>query len=290
MKESDFQALYDEYHDAPDGLIRKKALERLHQCVYQYAIRRFQAEPDIASDFYLKMYERIEQFLHKYDPSRNISFMVYFSAILKSNYLKFVLQEREKEDIYHDYFDWDSELYTRSFLDKENSDKKADTTRAKVLEAMSFLETDDQITLRLHFAFYLLLHHIRTLLKRHQSFYFFVLYREYVSKVKEFLLNESKKRDELLVKMQCLNYKISSDSFGDPTLRKMNKAREELNKLKSPIPLRMVSALIKKSISQVHRQIRKVKKVFKHIFMERLEKNSSLQGIGGSGGKDKIEY
>ena len=262
MKESDFQALYEEYHNASDGLIRKKKLEKLHQCVYQYAIRRFQAEPDMASDFYLKMYDRIESFLHEYDPDRNISFLAYFSTILKSNYLKFFLREKGKENFYYNYFDWNSELYTRSFFSERNDREKTDpnSIKDKVLEAMSFLETEDQITLRLHFAFYLLLNHIRILLKRHQSFYFFVLYREYINEVKKFLLDESEKRDKLLAKMQHLNYKLSSNSFTEYTLQKMNQAMAELNKIKSPIPLRMVSSLVKKSISQVHRKLKKPKK------------------------------
>ena len=99
MKESFFQALYEKYHNTPHGPDRKKSLEELHQCVYQYAVKRFQAEPDMASDFYLKMYDRIESFFHEYDPKRNISFLVYISTILKGK-LSEIFHEKKRKRKY----------------------------------------------------------------------------------------------------------------------------------------------------------------------------------------------
>ena len=277
MKESFFQVLYEKYHNASREPDRKKALEELHQCVYQYAVKRFQAEPDLASDFYLKMYDRIESFFHEYDPARNISFLVYISTILRANYMKFFAKKREKESIYYDHLDWDLELYTRTSNEEDSREEMNESlTRNRVLEAMSFMEIDDEIILRLHFAFYLLLKQIRFLLKRHQTFYFFVLYREYANYVKKFLSHESERRNKLLEKIQYLDRKISSNSLGKSTWQKMSQAREKLYELKSPIPLRMISSLVKKSISQVHRQIRRSKDAFKRVFLERFGQSSSL--------------
>ena len=76
-----------------------------------------------------------------------------------------------------------------------------------------------------------------------------------------------------------MNHKINSNTFGKHALRKMELARTELYKAKSPIPLRMVASLIKKSISQAHRQIKKAKNSFKYIFLERVEKGSPLKNI-----------
>ena len=180
------------------------------------------------------------------------------------------MKKREKESIYYDYPNWDSELYTGSASEEDSREKMNENlTKNKVLEAMSFLEMDDEIILRLHFAFYLLLKQIRFLLKRHQTFYFFVLYREYTNYVKNFSSHESEKRNKLLEKIQGLDRKISSNSLGKTTWKKMNQARDKLYELKSPIPLRMISSLVKKSISQVHRQIRKGKEAFKRVFSER---------------------
>ena len=208
------------------------------------------------------------------------------ATILRANYLKFFAKMREKESIYHDHLNWDSELYTNTPNEEDSREEMNENlTRDKVLEAMSFMEIDDEITLRLHFAFYLLLKQIRFLLKRHQSFYFFVLYREYTNYIEKFLSQESEKRNKLLETIQYLDRKVSSNSLGKTTWQKMNRAREKLYEIKSPIPLRMIASLVKKSVSQVHRQIGKSKEAFKRIFSERFGQSKSLTEGSYAAGK-----
>ena len=57
--------------------------------------------------------------------------------------------------MYHDYFDWQSELYTMPLEDEKDIPGKDsfDLIKDKISEAISFLEMEDQITLRLYFAF-----------------------------------------------------------------------------------------------------------------------------------------
>ena len=159
MKESYLQALYDCYHqESQDSGKRKEVMSKLHRYVYEYATRRFGAESDMSSAFYMKMYDRIQTLLDKYDPKYKISFFIYFSVILKRNYVKFFSEVSKKEKIYSDFYDWESQISGESNQSQNTSqeqEKKEDQNEARKLieEAMSFLNMNQHIALRLNFWF-----------------------------------------------------------------------------------------------------------------------------------------
>ena len=283
MQESDFQALYLRYFDAPpDSQIRSGIVKELHHYVYQYAIRRFGADYDMASNFYMKMYDRIENFFHEYDPRYKISFTVYLAVTLKRNYLKFLSSTKQKEDIYSNDLSWNSEIswdppdHTQTA--KEEAENKLDT-QAIVLEAICSLALNQQIVLRLYFGFYLLLSHLRELLRRHQGLSFFPLYRKYVHQVKTQRTEEIFQRKVALEKMQRSLYRAQKETDGPKSRKRRESLIEGFYKVKPLASLSLISQLVKKSTSQVHRLINSAKKELKDIFCSKYREIPRALGI-----------
>ena len=65
--ETEFQELYNSYNQA-DKLKREKSLHKIHEYIYYYASKRFQADEDTASDFYLYIHERLFHIINEYQP------------------------------------------------------------------------------------------------------------------------------------------------------------------------------------------------------------------------------
>ena len=291
MKESDLQVLYNSYQKAPKGSQeREKALSEFHYYIYQYAGRRFGADSDMASAFYMKMYQRIEDILEKYDPTYKISFFIYFSVILKKNYLKFFSQISKNEEMYHDFCDWETEISEyydpHSKENKEYSNTKDESeVRNAIVQAISFLDINQDMSLRLNFGFYLLLKHLRELMIRHQGLYFFPLYREYVQKVKYWEMETSQGKTKVLERAQILYQKITYTLKGEtkPLNKKKadqhNKLIEKFYEFKPSVPLKIIAQLIKRSISQVHFYIKSGKTELKKVFFEKYPEIMENLGI-----------
>ena len=280
MRESDLQALYNSYHQAAQDIqAKEKALSELHYCVYQYAAKRFGANHDTTSAFYMKMYHRIEDILNKYDPKYKISFFIYFSVILKKNYLKFFSQITKREEMYHDFYDWETEIQgsyeaTIDSLGEEENQKNDETKdqsglKNLIIQAISFLDINQDISLRLNFGFYLLLKHLRELMVRHQGLYFFPFYREYIQKVREWEMKTSQDKTQILEKTQVLYQKLQTQHLNEKRTEQRNRLIDEFYKIKSPASLKMIARLIKRSISQVHSYIQLGKIELKKIFFEK---------------------
>ena len=282
MKETDFQELYSNYHNSPpESGAREKILQNLHHYVYQYAIRRFRANDDMASDFYMKMYDRIENFFHDYDSKYGISFTIYLAVILKRNYLKFFLSTTQKENIYQDFvhqnpeIPWDPPSHDN---DLEATEEKSNIEKL-VLEAIGFLELNKQMTLRLYFGFYLLLSHLRELLNIHGNLNFFPLYRKYVQQVQNWSVEEVMGRKNILEKVEKEYFKYRQGTNNVKSDERRDHLIENFYKIKTPVSLNFISQLIKKSTSQVHRLIQSAKQELKSIFHERYQEILKTLGI-----------
>ncbi len=283
MKETDFQALYSDYHGTlPESKEREEILQGLHHYVYQYAIKRFRANDDMASDFYMKMYDRIEKFFHDYDSKRGISFAIYLAVILKRNYLKFFLSTTQKENRYQDFVHQNPEIPWDPPATDNNGEEEIEeraSIEKLVLEAIGFLELNKQMTLRLYFGFYLLLSHLRKLLNVHGNLKFFPLYRKYVQKMKAWSVNEVMARKEILEKAEKEYFRYQQDTNNMKSDKRRDHLIEDFYKIKTPVSLNFISQLMKKSTSQIHRLIKSAKQELKKIFHERYQEILKTLGI-----------
>ncbi len=281
MKESNFQALYKNYHNSSENSQSKtEALHELHHYVYQYAMRRFGADGDTASNFYMKIYDRIESFLKDYDPEYGISFAIYLAVMLKRHYFKFFTLMTKKESIYDDFVHNNSEIsWDPPSQDNTEEAKDKSDIEKLVLEAIGLLELKKQLILRLYFGFYLSLSHLRELLRIHEGLHFFPLYKKYIQQIEVWGVEETMKRKAILEKAGKEYYKSQKDMDHSPPKNRHSRLIDNFYKIKTPLSLNSISQLVKKSTSQVHRLIYSAKEELKQIFYTKYREILKALGI-----------
>ena len=163
MTETELQELYIQFKQNPvNSNIRKKCKEKLHYIVYSYPAKRFRADFDTASDFYLYFYPKIDEILIKYDPERKVSLQAYLSVQLRLNYYKFIGKRNADGDrkMNQTLYGWDEEIGLQISDDRENEHKTQAGPWKKfndlIAKAFHLLSQDEEIRVRLYHGFTLL--------------------------------------------------------------------------------------------------------------------------------------
>ena len=248
---------------------RDKCIEEIHYYVYRYALKRFKANPDLASDFYTNIYNKIQSFFEEYNPNLNIDFSIFLAVKLKNYYLKFITMTMSKEkDIYfEEYQDWNTLAHT---VTHEKSNFKIHSLLEKELHnTFNQLDIEVQICIRLRYGFFLNLKHFRYLIDRWQGFAFLNLYKKYTTKLDTWNVNEKEKKEKILLEILSMDNSINLSHKKE--LIKNNKIIK-LNTVKEPTGLKEIGLIIKKNSSYVYRQIKHGQKVIKIILSDEMNK------------------
>lgn len=264
MNETEYQELFRLWqHSEEASAEREKAVNTLHSLIYRYPVRRFRADNDTASEFYLYMYGRIEEFFSKYDPSYGITFLTYVSHRLKGYYFNFIERCRPSENPLEYTLDenWDTPA--------ENSMTGTDSVNSQInryiKKAFHVLEDDEHLVTRLYYGFPLLLKQLRNLVRKQASFRVFTLYREYLDRLQQWEDRQRRKTESIQEKLARLESEIIDSNTGHDRREAL---LDEIRKYRPPVPITFIGRLIKESKSNVYRKIESAREKIKKFLSQ----------------------
>ncbi|RME93389.1 MAG: hypothetical protein D6767_01060 [Candidatus Hydrogenedentota bacterium] len=238
----------------------------LHISIYHYAQNRFQADRDLASDFYVYMLEKLNDLLSNYDRQKNIPFSVYLAYHLRISFLKFLREKNHR--------DWleriTGELQNPEVFSSETHFRRESIPMffKRIFPLIGDLETINQTAIRLYLGFPLLLSQFRFLLHRHRTFKIFLEYRKYLQQVEtwkkkqnEYFQSLEEKHSRHLHELTELRQKTILSELEKKRARYLEKRlfyiRKRLKKIRPPVRYKTISYFIQEPIIKVYRRIQK---------------------------------
>ena len=271
MNETQFQELFEQYGASLNGSSeRTRCLRILHEHIYRYPVRRYKADPDTASEFYEFIYSKIELFFLEFDATLKISFMVFVAVRLRYYYLSFLRKKSGKGSHDEVSIDWSDEAsYNIIYFSEQKENRKHENSIKRiVVNAFSVLEEDEEMPVRLYYAFPLRLSHLRYLFKRHKGISAFIEYRKYLEKIIEWEDKEKEFKDKIALKLRKIEIESQKSALSEELQQKKAELIEEYFRVNNPTSVKKISLLLKFAVSVVHRRLSKARdKIKDYLFI-----------------------
>lgn len=282
QKEEKIQDLYTKYKETDDPKIKRSCIEKLHQHIYVYPIRRFQADSELASDFYMHMYDKIERLYDEFDPSYNIRFYIFLSVKLRAHFLNFIQQKKKKDKVKfvsYDALEISPEknlvLVDTNDLHPANEDPESlfEQLRDIILNKVLEMQEQKQTVIRLYYAFPLTIKLLRLLLQKYQSFAIFHQYRTYLKKIENWEFIQKQDNEKTIIRLSKIDEKLKDSSNQDSQdneklLKRKSKLLKELIHAKTPVSTQYIATFTKETFSFVYKIIIETKKNLKNNLLQ----------------------
>lgn len=282
VNETDFQALFDSYHEAVRARHENPIPAKLHLMIYNYARLRHQQTSDVSADFYLHITGKLEGILDRYDP-RRLPFYQYMASMLNFEFTHFLRRRRLPR----------SQIQLLSIEElQERRVQLADksTERSNEIDAIiERLKTSDRHYAKLALALPLKYGELRQLTARkksHTAAAWGILrsYREFLRFAEEKRSRLLAERDRLLKILMQLNHEaLSATGSGLARIRaRKDAAQKKFFSIDARIPIRIVAGVTGDSIATAQRRLKKAVQALKKAYIH-WEKHK----LGGTKRKQK---
>lgn len=263
VNETDFQALFDSYHEAVRARHENPVPAKLHLMIYNYARLRHQQTSDVSADFYLHITGKLEGILDRYDP-RRLPFYQYLASMLNFEFSHFLRRRRlpRSQVLLHSI----EELQERHV---QLEDKPQDKQNI-LMEIIANLKTGERHYAKLALALPLTYSELRQLTHRKKSdaaagWAIVRAYREFLRFAEEKRGRVLIERDRLTGVLMQLNHE-ALNATGAKLARIMSRKDTALKKffsMDARIPIRIVAAVTGDSIATAQRQLKKAVQTLK---------------------------
>lgn len=255
MIETDFQALFDTWKEAKaSGNAPKAALivQRIHLNVYTYAKKRFGADEETSSEFYLHFLSKIEPILENYTKKANFDFKVFFCFRMRGAYFNFLKSKGRKLENQIKNSEWDDNLLADS---EQTDDTREDSSLVeRIKNSLNNLDSKRRLILKLYFGIDLKLGDVRELCAQFGPENGFAICRNYLFKLKGIELKNLERRSKVQEKLANLFYSQKEEAVKDKR-RELLLAELNLTKVKSPFSFNTLGSVLGWSRAKTGRAI-----------------------------------
>ncbi len=267
MNETDFQALFNSYHEAIRARSENPVPAKLHLMVYNYARLRHQQTSDVSADFYLHIAGKLDGMLERYDP-RRVPFYQYLASMLNFEFSHFLRRRRlPRSQIQLLSIE---ELQERH-VQLEDRPQEKSTDLEVILKS---LKAAERHYAKLALALPLTFGELRQLTQRKKSnpaaaWGIIRAYREFLRFAEEKRGNVLAERDRLSKTLILLSHELLTAQGTELARVKSRKdaAQKKFFSIDARIPIRIVAAVTGDSIATAQRQLKKAVQALKKAWL-----------------------
>lgn len=255
MIETDFQALFDAWKEAKANGNKPKAalaVQQIHLNVYTYAKKRFGADEETSSEFYLHFLAKIEPILENYTKKASFDFKVFFCFRMRGAYFNFLKSKGRKLENQIKNTEWDDNLLPDG--EHTNEDREDSDLINKVNRNLNNLNSKERLILKLYFGIDLKLGDVRELCARFGPKNGFTICRNYLFTLKGFEVKNRERRSKVQEKLANLFYSQKEEAVKNKR-RELLLAELNLTKIKSPFSFMTLGSLLGWSRAKTGRAI-----------------------------------
>jgi hypothetical protein len=253
MIETDLQALFDIWTEAKKSgneATAMLAIQKIHLNVYSYARKRFGADEETSSDFYLYFLSKIEPILENYTKKSNFDFKVFFCFRMRGAYFNFLKSKGRKLENQITSTEWNENLVQDNEVQEEDESSLLQSLKMK----LGGLESKKRLILKLYFGVALKLADFRQICALFGPQDGFVIARNYTFTLKEIELKNFERKSSVHEKLANLFY-AKKDELAKEKRREHLLAELKLTQIKSPFSFKTLSALLGWSRAKTGRSI-----------------------------------
>lgn len=275
INETDFQELFELYWNAnlnDKAGVQNYVISELYKYAYFYVITRPNSDFDLASNFFLNIMKEMNKILEAYEPSYDISFLVYFTSKLKRRLLNYYMKEKKKatKENINEFYKQERDIISESIFEPKPAYKDENIDISFIMETcLSRLKQDEETAVKLYYGFPLSFENLRYLIRNSSRQEVFIHYRKYNQFLNEKIHAEKRQREYIFKKLHDVNLKIVENAQ-EISLKKRDKLLQLLESVRSPAPYRLIADIFQCSLTNVYRKVQRGKVKLENLLSNQL--------------------
>jgi len=271
LDETQLQELFERYTKADTGSKeREKIIQVVGYYLYQYLFRSYNREEDEIADFYCDWSPSIQGVIEGYNPEYGVPFRGYLKMKTRRKFLNYLMKKRVESDMINqsDFYYLDETLPHKGSVFESAGDPMSQYSgelAREVSDVLDMLPDPENVIVRLYFGLPIEKKHVRMLVHQKLDKDFFRKIADYRSQVLDQRLQQSKERSKMVEYLFHLTYKIKTNSGSTLTVHKKERTVENFQKIRNPVPLRVVVELYGTNPSNVYRKLQSGLRLFREI-------------------------